>query len=44
MEQSLRKMGNQQLAQIETHHMGKHQSLTLLMILGYSCRQEHGVL
>ena len=26
-------MANQYLAQIETHSMGKHQSLTLLMIL-----------
>jgi hypothetical protein len=34
------RMANQQLAQPETHSMGKHQSLTLLMILCYTCRQE----
>jgi hypothetical protein len=29
------------LAQLETQPIGKHQSLTLLMVLCYACRQEH---
>jgi hypothetical protein len=32
MKQRLRKIANQKQVQLETHIMGKHQSLTLLMI------------
>jgi hypothetical protein len=36
-------IANQQLAQIETHPMGKKQSLTLLMILCYACRHDPNI-
>jgi hypothetical protein len=36
-------MINQLLSQLETHPMGKHQSLTLLMILCHACRQEPSI-
>ena len=39
----IRGMANQQLAQLETHPMGKKQSLILLMILCYACRQEYNI-
>ena len=34
------RMANPYPAQLETHPMGKHQSLTLLMILCYAYRQK----
>ena len=33
-------IANQQLAQIETHPMGKKQSLTLLILIYYAYKQE----
>ena len=36
-------MANQWLAQLEIHSMGRHQSLTLLMILCYACKQEPSI-
>jgi len=36
-------MANQWVAQVETHAMGKHQSLTPLMILCYAYRQEPSI-
>jgi hypothetical protein len=35
---------NQKPAQLETHLMGKHQSLTLLIALYYTCRHESNML
>ena len=35
--------GQPKPVKLETHPMGKHQSLTLLMILCYACRQESSV-
>jgi hypothetical protein len=40
MEQRLKEWLTNQLAQLETHPMGKHQSLTLLMILCYAGKWE----
>jgi len=37
------RMANQELAQLETHPMGKYQYITLLMILSYACRQEPSI-
>ena len=34
-------MANQQTVQLKTYPMGKHQSITLLMIPCYACRLEH---
>ena len=34
---------SQRLVQIETHSMGKKQSMTLLMIFCYACRQESSI-
>ena len=40
MEQKLTEWPSNNQPQLETHSLGKHQSLTLLMILCYACRQE----
>ena len=36
-------MTKQEQSQNETHPMGKHQSLKLLMMLSYDCRQEPSI-
>jgi hypothetical protein len=36
-------MNNHKFVQIETHPMGKNQSLILLMMLCHVCRQEHSI-
>lgn len=33
-------MANQEVAQLAIHPMGKHQSLTVIMIFCYACRQK----
>ena len=43
IEQRLREWQTNNWAQFETHPMGKHQSLALLMILCYACREETSI-
>jgi hypothetical protein len=39
----IERMANKWLGQLETHTMGENQSLTLLMISCYICRQEPSI-